>query len=164
VSGELTPHARRPGRSGNQPWLAAGIVAVLAAAVVVAVVRQPGAAPAARPPGAVVQGDRVPSTTATTATTATTGTPDRAGAIRALLARRARAIRDHDRAELLATIDPTRRSFAAAQARMLANLRQVPLAGWYYTVLAGSHAGRSAVAASYPVPTDTPTATGISRR
>ncbi len=59
--------------------------------------------------------------------------PAAAAAIRAVLAQRSRAILHHDRAALLATIDPTRRRFAASQARMLANLRRVPLAAWSYT-------------------------------
>ncbi|HEX3907955.1 MAG TPA: hypothetical protein VHW92_08485 [Mycobacteriales bacterium] len=57
-----------------------------------------------------------------------------AAAIRVVLARRSRAILHHNRAALLATIDPTRRRFAARQGRMLANLRRVPLAAWSYTV------------------------------
>jgi hypothetical protein len=150
VSGPLTPPVPTSRRHGSWPWLAAGIAAVFVAGVVVALARQPSSRPVAAPRSAVAQGDRAPSGAVTA------GTASRAAAIKALLASRARAIGDHDRAALLATIDPTRHRFAAAQARMLTNLRAVPLASWSYTVRSGHHSGSSAVAARYPVPTYAP--------
>jgi hypothetical protein len=150
VSEQLTPPVPASRRYRSWPWLAAGIVVVFLAAVVVALTRHPSPHPAASPRAAVAQGDRAPSSPVTA------GTASRAAAIKTLLASRARAIRDHDRAALLATIDPTRHRFAAAQARMLANLRAVPLSGWSYTVRSTQHSGSAEVAASYPVPTYAP--------
>ncbi|HWB66530.1 MAG TPA: hypothetical protein VG708_06860 [Mycobacteriales bacterium] len=57
----------------------------------------------------------------------------RAAAIRQLLRRRSHAVLAGDRRQLLATIDPAARQFRRDQARMLANLRQVPLASWTYS-------------------------------
>jgi hypothetical protein len=142
------PLARRVATSRLAwPWLAVCIAAVFIAAVVVALTRPQSPPPAASPRSVVAQGDRGPTTA---------GTTGRAAAIRALLASRARAIRDHDRVALLATVDPTRRRFAATQARMLTNLRAVPLTRWSYTVRSAHHSGSAAVAARYPVPTYTP--------
>jgi hypothetical protein len=150
VSEQLTPPLPASRRHGAVPWLAVGIVAVFVAALVVALARHPSPHPAGAPRAEVAQGDRAPSSSVTA------GGTGRAAAIKALLASRARAIHDHDRAALLATIDPTRHHFAVTQARLLANLRAVPLASWSYTVRASHHAGSTAVAASYPVPTYAP--------
>jgi hypothetical protein len=150
VSDPLTRPVPASRRRGGWAWLAAGIAAVFLAAVVVALARHPSQQPTATSRTGAVQGERAPSSSVTS------GTTDRAAAIKALLAARAQAIRHHDRAALLATIDPTRHHFAVSQARMLANLQAVPLAGWSYTVGADHHAGASAVAASYPVPTYAP--------
>jgi hypothetical protein len=56
----------------------------------------------------------------------------------------------------LATIDPTERQFAAAQLRMLADLRQVPLASWSYGLDRVRAAASAEASATYPVPTYTP--------
>lgn len=92
-----------------------------------------------------------------TPTSGSHGRVARAVAIRLLLERRARAILHHDRAALLATVDPTQRRFAATQVRMLADLRRVPLASWSYSV--GTAAWSSSGA--HPPPNGVPTYTPV---
>lgn len=53
-----------------------------------------------------------------------------------LLDRRAAAIRAHDRAAFLATVDPRAAEFRDRQAALFDNLAQVPLASWDYQVVA----------------------------
>jgi hypothetical protein len=56
----------------------------------------------------------------------------RSAGIGDLLARRARAVRDHDKAAFLALIDPTAEQFRAAQSELFDRLAPVPLSGWSY--------------------------------
>ncbi|WP_225848415.1 hypothetical protein [Streptomyces sp. HPF1205] len=63
---------------------------------------------------------------------ATSGTDT---AVRRLLDQRAAAVLHHDRAAFLAGIDPRAGRFLAAQRRMFADLAQVPLAAWSYTLV-----------------------------
>lgn len=49
-----------------------------------------------------------------------------------LLERRARAVRDHDKAAFLALIDPTAEQFRAQQSELFDRLAPVPLSGWSY--------------------------------
>jgi hypothetical protein len=51
-----------------------------------------------------------------------------------LLTRRARAVRDHDKAAFLALIDPTAEQFRAQQSELFDRLADVPLSGWSYEV------------------------------
>jgi hypothetical protein len=128
--------------------LLAGIAAVLVVGVVV-LIRHPADAPAL--------GTRPGSTAgAAPGSAAHAAAPNRRAAIKSLLARRSRAILDHDRGALLATIDPTEHRFAATQVRMLANLRQVPIASWNYRIGQVHAAASAEAAATYPVPTYTP--------
>ena len=57
----------------------------------------------------------------------------RAEAIRELLSRRSDAILHHNRAELVATLDPRGRAFRRQQLTTFANLRAVPFASWSYS-------------------------------
>jgi hypothetical protein len=54
--------------------------------------------------------------------------------IEAVLASRARAVRDHDAGAFMSTIDPTQTAFVAAQQRLIANLKQVPIGEWSYVI------------------------------
>jgi hypothetical protein len=74
--------------------------------------------------------------------------PDVARA-RAVLAAQAQAIRGHDRAALVATIDPSAaaRAFRRKQRAALSNLAAVPLAGWRYGVVGPIHDGAAIRAA-----------------
>jgi hypothetical protein len=56
----------------------------------------------------------------------------RTAAVRELLDRRARAIRDRDRDAWLSTVDPTATQFRARQAALFDALADVPLADWGY--------------------------------
>ncbi len=56
----------------------------------------------------------------------------RTGAVRTLLAARARAVLHHDRAAFLATVDPQAGAFQRRQGNLLDALRDVPLASWVY--------------------------------
>lgn len=152
MSDALTPPDPSPKRQAARPWLVtgllAGIVAVLVAAVVIVVIHRPAASPAPGRPHAAATPERPFDAVS-----------EREQAIRSLLARRARAVLDHNRGALLATIDPTERRFAAAQARMLANLRQVPLSSWTYRIGPARAAASAEASATYPVPTYTPVVT-----
>jgi hypothetical protein len=150
VSDPLTPPDRSPKRSAARPRLTAALVAGIVTVLVVGVVvliRHPAAtpAPAPRPGAAAPPGPALDA-----------GGPARRLAVKALLARRARAVLDHDRGALLATIDPTEHQFAAAQLRMLADLRRVPLASWSYTIGRARAAASAEASATYPVPTYAP--------
>jgi hypothetical protein len=57
------------------------------------------------------------------------------GALRQLLDRHAAAVVHHDRAAFLAGIDPQAQRYRARQEQVFANLAQVPLAAWSYTVV-----------------------------
>jgi hypothetical protein len=159
VSEQLTPAESRPSRLASRcaPGIVAGLLLglVVAAAVVVALHRgsSSGSATGSAPVAAAAAGPATARPTASAAA-ATGGGAAPVVAIRRLLARRAAAIRHHSRAGLLATIDPTRRRFAASQARMLADLHRIPLAGWSYTL--SGQGGRAAVP-GYRVPTYAPT-------
>jgi hypothetical protein len=56
----------------------------------------------------------------------------RSAGIGDLLARRAQAVRDHDKAAFLALIDPSAEQFRAAQSELFDRLAAVPLSGWSY--------------------------------
>jgi hypothetical protein len=56
----------------------------------------------------------------------------RSAGISDLLASRARAVRDHDKAAFLALIDPTAEQFRAAQSELFDRLAPVPLSAWSY--------------------------------
>jgi hypothetical protein len=149
VSDPLTPPDPLPNPTAARPRLivalVAGIVAVLVVGVVV-LIRHP-ATPASRArPGAAATAGRAVDADG----------PARRLAIKALLARRAQAVLDHDRQALLATIDPTAHQFAAAQLRMLTDLRQVPLASWSYSIGRARAAASAEVSATYPVPAYAP--------
>lgn len=58
----------------------------------------------------------------------------RTEAVRGLLARRGTALRTHDRAGFLASVDPQSPAFGTRQGELFDNLRAVPLAEWSYTV------------------------------
>ncbi len=58
----------------------------------------------------------------------------RTAAVRELLDRRARAVRAHDRAGFLATVDPSGGPFRARQGRLVDALAGVPLAEWSYAL------------------------------
>lgn len=101
------------------------LAAVIAGAIVVIVSRGPGSVPS-------------PHSAPTPGATATHRSPrpaaNRLAAVDHLLTERSRAILHHRRRALLATIDPAARAFRASQAQLLANLRDVPLASWSYTI------------------------------
>ncbi|WP_283133778.1 hypothetical protein [Rhizohabitans arisaemae] len=61
-------------------------------------------------------------------------------AVRALLERRAAAVRDRDRDGFLAAVDPGAAEFRAAQARLFDRLTRLPFADWRYTVDGGDGA------------------------
>lgn len=63
-----------------------------------------------------------------------TATQDLAGA-RALLARQASAVLHHDRTAFLAGVDPRSTRFLARQRQVFADLADVPLAAWSYTLV-----------------------------
>ncbi|MFL6238027.1 MAG: hypothetical protein ACJ735_00850 [Actinomycetes bacterium] len=65
-----------------------------------------------------------------------TGAADRARdrAIRDVLLARATAIRRHDRAGFMATLDPASAKFRAQQVRYFANVQHVPFSTWSYTL------------------------------
>jgi hypothetical protein len=67
-----------------------------------------------------------------------------------LLASRARAVRDHDKAAFLALIDPTAEQFRAQQSELFDRLGQVPLAGWSYELAGDGPALPKDRAASLP--------------
>jgi hypothetical protein len=56
----------------------------------------------------------------------------RSAGIGDLLERRARAVRDHDKAAFLALIDPTAEQFRAEQSELFDRLAAVPLSAWSY--------------------------------
>lgn len=58
--------------------------------------------------------------------------PDRGTAVRRLLADRAGAVQRHDARAFLATVDPRAIGFRQRQAKLVAALRDVPLASWSY--------------------------------
>lgn len=67
---------------------------------------------------------------------------DRLEAVRTLLDRRAAALLRRDRVGWLAGVDPAATALRTRQAAFLANIRQVPLGVWRYTVQPGDSAGR----------------------
>jgi hypothetical protein len=150
VSDPLTPPDPSPKRQAARPRLTAALVAGIVTVLIVGVVvliRHPAATPA--------PGTR-PGAAATPGSVITADGGARRLAVKALLARRARAVLDHDRGALLATIDPTEHRFAASQARMLADLRQVPLASWSYSIGRVRAAASAEASATYPVPSYAP--------
>lgn len=76
------------------------------------------------------------ATTSATSTPTSSPTPDpqtvRRQAVTDLLARRAQAVLQHDRAGFLATVDPSATAFVAAQARVFDALQAVPLGSFAY--------------------------------
>lgn len=62
--------------------------------------------------------------------------PDRESAVRALLVQRSEAVRRHDRARFLATVEPG--PFATRQAQLYDALAQLPLAEWDYELVAAN--------------------------
>lgn len=66
--------------------------------------------------------------------------------LKALLARRADAVRHHDEASFLASVDPTSVAFATRQRQRFANMAQVPLASFSYQL------GSAATAEARPHP------------
>ncbi|MBM9505450.1 hypothetical protein [Actinacidiphila acididurans] len=61
--------------------------------------------------------------------------PSAGTAVRQVLDRHAAAVLHHDRAAFLAGVDPQARTFLAAQQRVFADLADVPLAAWSYTLV-----------------------------
>ncbi|MFD6534718.1 hypothetical protein [Streptomyces sp. NPDC060184] len=70
-----------------------------------------------------------------------------AGEIGAVLDRRAAAVLDHDTAGYLAVVDPDATALRAAQRTSLADLAQVPLRSWTYTVKSVTARGAGRVTA-----------------
>ncbi|HET6815621.1 MAG TPA: hypothetical protein VFH66_00135 [Mycobacteriales bacterium] len=81
----------------------------------------------------------------------------RADALRALLGRRSDAVLHHDRKEWLSTLDPGHRAFRRQQARVFANLAEVPLASWSYSFDPASAQSPNAATARYHAKTWAPT-------
>ena len=54
--------------------------------------------------------------------------------VEALLAARAKAVRDHDSEAFLKTVDPSQTAFYANQRRLIANLTEVPIGTWSYVI------------------------------
>ncbi len=101
--------------------LAAALAAQLATGAVGALLLQPGPRPAAAARVAPPRGANARVDQAT-----------RTGAVRALLAARARAVLHHDGAAFLATVDPHAGGFLRRQANLFEALRDVPLTSWTY--------------------------------
>jgi hypothetical protein len=119
-----------PGTRPRRPrWLKAAVAAVVAfeltAAAVLVTTRthEDRAATAASPR---------PAATRPRADSAERHVRERAAAVTAVLARRAAAIRTHDRAAFLATLDAGSPAFVRTQLAMLDALRRVPLSSWRY--------------------------------
>jgi len=107
-------------RPALAPWVAALLaVELVAAAVGIATMRSERPTP-------------VPVTTRARVAPPARLDVAREQAVRALLAARARAIREHDRAAWLATVDPTQPAFVARQAAVYDALAGLPLADWDY--------------------------------
>jgi hypothetical protein len=84
-----------------------------------------------------------PSTAAPTATATPTSTdPEqvRLAALDAVLAQRARAVLARDATAWMATVDPSQTAFAKRQRAQFANLAELPLSRWRYTVVGTDNA------------------------
>jgi hypothetical protein len=71
-----------------------------------------------------------------------------AGEVTLLMDRRARALNRGDRNGFLATVDPLQPGLRAAQSRLFARVRRLPLTDWSFTVVGGG--GTAAPARCYP--------------
>ncbi|WP_433325622.1 hypothetical protein [Spirillospora sp. CA-294931] len=110
---EADPGGRRRPRARTAALLALGSAACLLTVLGVRAAGPDGDAPAAKVPAAV--------------------TAPAEKAVTAVLANRARAVREHDRTAFLATVAAAPAAFQDAQARMYDNLARLPLDGWRET-------------------------------
>jgi hypothetical protein len=77
-------------------------------------------------------------------------------AIRGLLAQRGAAVRDHDAAAFLATVDPGSPAFRRRQRKLFDNVARVPFASWTYTFDPSKPMPPQAQARRYHAPTWSP--------
>ena len=126
--GPPPPPPRRRGRTAS---ILAGVAALLVVALVAAVLLvRPGPAGSAGP-GSVPRAAG-PAKRGTTAP----APPDPATDLPKLLAKRAKAIVDDDRAAFLSTVDKRQKAWYREQATQFANLRTVPFSAFAYRVVA----------------------------
>ena len=137
-------------RASLRTWLGAAAAATILGGLALVAVPGQDVFPAAPGPGQ-------PLGAATPARPADQADATRVEAVGDLLARRAKAVRDHDVRAFLTTVDPTAdEPFRASQQRLFTNLATVPLAEWSYqlhpddtldvTELPAEVTGRSAAA------------------
>jgi len=130
-----------PGRDRTVAVLAvvlAGTVLLTAAGMGVVQWGRPGSATAVRTPAAgaaPTPTSPAPTGAAVTGTQARAAVLDPAGALATLLTRRARAVREQDRAGWLATVDPADRRWRTAQATAFDRISRLDARSWTYRLV-----------------------------
>lgn len=119
--------------SGRERWISGALALQLAVSTLGVLALTGNPQPSARPatPPTSVRNARVDVTT-------------RAVAVHDLLAARADAVRRHDHAAFLATVEPGASAFRAAQASYISALDDVPIGRWEYQVDASKEQPRTA--------------------
>ncbi len=128
----LTPLARVAG------WTAAVLALAILALAVVGValsVRRHGSPSGSGSPAITPSATASATATPTASPTSTDPEAVRREALDGLLAARATAVRQHDSAAWLATVDPGQAAYRSRQVAVFANLAKLPLTRWAYTVV-----------------------------